>query len=445
MSLPGRHSIFWRLTGVLALFCLLLVSLRVDLGQVLLEATAHLPEASKQVLTRYAREAEAALREDGAEGVELYLQGLRAREQVWAVVVDEQLGSLSTQSLDEDERLRLNFIRSLDFRLGRPGGRPALYVPLETIEARLVIELPQRLNPRRHNQLWELLLQLGLPAALAVALGLLLYRLLIAPLASLRRQAASLSAGDLSARVGAEVAGRRDELGELARTFDDMAGRLENTVTFQRQLLRNLSHELRTPLSRLRVASDNEEDLQALRQRLDRELRCMERLIGDSLELVWLDTERPELSLEPIDIGRLWDVLREDACFESGWSLERLPCDLPPGCQVLGNLNGLAQALENILRNAIRHSPEQGVVRLGGRREGEHWHLWVADQGGGVPAQELETIFQPFTRLNAARPGGDGFGLGLAIARSMVQSQGGRLWAENGVHGLCLHLQLRSV
>lgn len=85
----------------------------------------------------------------------------------------------------------------------------------------------------------------------------------------------------------------------------------------------------------------------------------MERLIGNTLELVWLDTERPSMPVEAVEMEPLWDLLREDACFESGWSSERLPCELPAGVWVLGNLNGLAQALENILRNAIRHSPNR--------------------------------------------------------------------------------------
>jgi two-component system sensor histidine kinase PfeS len=306
------------------------------------------------------------------------------------------------------------------------------------------MELPWHLSPRRYSDLWNLLLQRVLPALLAILFGVVLYRVLIAPLVALRRQAAALSAGDLSARLGTTMTQRRDELGELARTFDQMAERLDGTVAFQRQLLRNLSHELRTPLARLRVAGDSEQDIAALRRRMAREVEEMEKLVGDALELVWLDTERPSLPLEEVDIVRLWDVLRENASFETGWPIERMPCELPADCRVLGNLNGLAQALENILRNAIRHSPQTGVVRLAGRREGRQWLLWIEDQGPGVPESELDTIFQPFIRLSAARPGGDGFGLGLAIARSMIATQCGQLWAENARPGLRLKLRLQG-
>ena len=113
-------------------------------------------------------------------------------------------------------------------------------------------------------------------------------------------------------------------------------------------------------------------------------------------------------------------------------------------CWVRGNLNALAQALENILRNAIRHSPPDGTVRLDGRRDGEYWHLWLEDQGGGIDEQDLERIFAPFTRLDGSRPGDGGFGLGLSIARNAVQRQHGSLWAENTGGGLRVHLRLRA-
>ncbi|MCE6984146.1 ATP-binding protein, partial [Pseudomonas frederiksbergensis] len=85
-------------------------------------------------------------------------------------------------------------------------------------------------------------------------------------------------------------------------------------------------------------------------------------------------------------------------------------CALEASCWVQGNLNSLAQALENILRNAIRHSPAGSVIRLDGRRQGDHWLIWLQDQGGGVAQSELERIFAPFTRLDGSRPGDGGFG-----------------------------------
>ncbi|CRM53762.1 Sensor protein PfeS [Pseudomonas sp. 24 E 1] len=105
------------------------------------------------------------------------------------------------------------------------------------------------------------------------------------------------------------------------------------------------------------MARDSEQDLAQLRERLGREIDAMQRLVEDSLQLAWLDTERAPLPQEDIQLQALWDMLRENACFESDWPASRLPCLLGTECWVRGNLNALAQALENILRNAIRHSP----------------------------------------------------------------------------------------
>jgi two-component system sensor histidine kinase PfeS len=219
-----------------------------------------------------------------------------------------------------------------------------------------------------------------------------------------------------------------------------MAERLRLSLGQQRLLLRTLSHEMRTPLARLRIAHDSELPPEQLRQRLDREITDMQRLLEDTLDLAWMDTERPQLPTEPVQVLSVWEALREDACFESGWDAARLPCSLDADCRVQVHLDSLAQALENLLRNAIRHSPEGGTVRLDGERDGDCWHLRLHDQGPGVAEADLERIFLPYQRLDGGT--GAGFGLGLAIARRAIELQGGRLWASNAHPGLCLHLRL---
>jgi two-component system sensor histidine kinase PfeS len=205
--------------------------------------------------------------------------------------------------------------------------------------------------------------------------------------------------------------------------------------------LRDRSHELRTPLSCLRVAAEGGLQGQSLTQRVMHEVQLMQRLVDDTLELAWLDTERPRLAAEPVDLEALWDMLCERACFESDWEPERLVYAVAPGCHLSCNLNALALALENILRNAIRYLPEAGLIRLCGQAQADEWHLWLEDQGPGVP-QQLAQIFLPFTRLNGARPGNGGFGLGLSIARSAIDGQGGRMYAENAHPGLRIYLHL---
>ena len=144
MSLPRRHSLLWRLAGALALFCLLLVSLHVDVGRELIEATFYLPESTRQTLKGYAREAETAWQEEGAPGVDTFLLRLQERERVWAVVVDSHKDSLSSQPLNTEQEQRLDFVRRLDFPVGRPGGTPSFYIPFAKSDARLVMELDRK-------------------------------------------------------------------------------------------------------------------------------------------------------------------------------------------------------------------------------------------------------------------------------------------------------------
>jgi two-component system sensor histidine kinase PfeS len=314
--------------------------------------------------------------------------------------------------------------------------------PNDPAAGSLVIELPQRFMPGQYRLFWRVVTNGLIPGLFTLLLCVGLYRLLVVPLNNLREQANAWRADQLNARLSTQTTSRSDELGELGRAFDQMSERLQSTVTLQQQLLRDLSHELRTPLSRLRVACDSEQSLTQLRERLGREVDGMQRLVEDTLQLAWLDTERAPLPEEDIQIQALWEMLTENACFESGWPPEQLQCAVDSACWVRGHLNTLAQALENILRNAIRHSPAGGIVRLDGRQEGDCWHLWLEDQGGGVAEQELERIFAPFTRLDGSRPGDGGFGLGLSIARNAVQRQGGSLWAENAGQGLRLNMRL---
>ena len=447
MSLPPRHSLFWRLALLQIGFCLSMIWLSQSWTQYVRDRSSYLPSETRVQLLQFASDAERSWRDGGREGVHRWQGAFREAQATWAVVVSPEMDSLSVQPLGLDDYARLKMVRGIDWRISRRSAEPpylSVPFPEHPDGGQLILRLPERLMPSTSMFLLQVVINIVVPGVLALVLCGLIYRLLIRPLKRLQAQANALRADQLGMRGGALI-DRRDELGELAQALDHMAERLQSAVSFQRQLLRDLSHEMRAPLSRLRAAADCECGADALSCRVTQEVKGMEQLIGGSLELVWLDTERPALPREEVDVGALWDILRDDACFESGWASERLPCHLPEQCRVSANLNGLAQALENILRNAIRHSPREGSVRLAGRLEGQHWHLWIEDEGPGVAPDQLEMIFRPFTRLNAARPGGDGFGLGLAIARRMVQLQGGELWAENLDPGLRLHLTLQTV
>ncbi|WP_447592947.1 histidine kinase sensor domain-containing protein [Aquipseudomonas campi] len=443
--MPNRHSLFWKLAVLLIGFSLAVIALTLFSGRLVGELTSYLSSESRSVLRSYAREAEASWQKHGAAGVDAFQDQLHEREGVWSLVLDRNLFPLGNRPVAEEQRTKLSFMRKLNWPMGRQSAEPrVLSIPFKDGRGQLVMPLPERFSPWGPRPLLYFIFQKLVPGVLALLFGIVLYRFFIGPLSRLREQANALSADDLNSRVGKPITARRDELGELGRAFDHMAERLQGTVHYQRRLLSDLSHELRTPLSRLRVASEREDDLPALRVRLEREIELMQRLVENTLELAWLDSERPRLVLEPINVRSLWGLLCEDACFETGWPVTQLRFELEDTCMVLANLNGLAQALENVLRNAIRYSPREGVITLSGHREGNAQWLCLRDQGPGVSEDQLGLIFEPFSRLDQARPGDGGFGLGLSIARSSIELQGGSIWAQNMQPGLAVHLRLKA-
>jgi len=443
--MPGRHSLFWKLAFLLVGFCLLMVWLSWSWGRYMEERNAYLVPYAQATLSGYAADAEHAWQQEGRGGVDRWLAQARSGEHSDMTVVGGTLQPLGNTDLTPVQLRHLTFLRGLEWPVSRRGSqRPWLRIPFPENPAAgsLVIELPERFVPGRYAVLWTCLINGLMPALFTLLLCVGLYRMLIVPLNHLRRQANAWRVDQLGTRLSRVTTLRQDELGELGRAFDHMSERLQGTVALRQQLLRDLSHELRTPLSRLRVACDSEVDPDALRQRLDREIDGMQRLVQDTLQLAWLDAERAPLASEAIQIQALWDMLVENACFESHWPATQLQCTVDASCWVQGNLNHLAQALENILRNAIRHSPTGGCITLQGHREGDNWHLWLEDEGGGVAEGDLERIFDPFTRLEGSRPGHGGFGLGLSIARNALAGQGGMLWAQNTERGLRLNMRL---
>lgn len=444
-NLPGKHSVFWKLACLLVVFCLLMIWLSWSWGRYMDKRTAYLTEEARSTLLRYAGEAEQAWQTGQQAGIDHWIYTMGPKEPGWIGVVGPGLQSLSSYPLSESESQHLTFLRGLDWPISHlKSTRPWMKIPFpgDRAAGTLIIELPQRFMPGYSQRIWRVVTNGLIPGLLTLLLCVGLYRVLIMPLNQLRAQANAWRADQLHTRLSSQTTSRQDELGELGRAFDQMSERLQTTVNQQQQLLRDLSHELRTPLSRLRVACESEQGVDALRERLSREVDGMQRLVDDTLQLAWLDAERALLPVEDIQVQALWEILTENARFESGWPSCRLPCLVGADCWVQGHLNSLAQAMENILRNAIRHSPPDGTVSLSGRREGDQWHLWIDDQGGGVAPEELERIFAPFIRLDGSRPGDGGFGLGLSIARNALRLQGGSLWAENVGQGLRVHLRL---
>jgi two-component system sensor histidine kinase CpxA len=264
-----------------------------------------------------------------------------------------------------------------------------------------------------------------------------------APLRRLRRLVDQFGRGDLTTRTHST---RKDEIGELSRSFDEMAGRIETLLSAERRLLQDVSHELRSPLTRLDVAVDlasTSDDPAEYLGRIKRDIGRLSVLVNELLQLTRAEGDPSAGNLEALPLDELLDGLVDDCEVEAaakGCLLARLNTN---PCVVSGQPELLRRAVENVVRNAIRHAPEESAVEISLERRGDVAAITVRDYGPGVPDHLLGAIFEPFVRVEGDRSRtSGGVGLGLAIARRAVDLHRGKISAQNAHPGLLVRIEL---
>ena len=257
------------------------------------------------------------------------------------------------------------------------------------------------------------------------------------PIRQLRGAFDAAAAGDLGVRIGDGMGGRRDELADLGRDFDHMTERLGHLVDGQKRLLHDVSHEMRSPLARLQaaigLARQQPERFEETLERIEREGLRLDSLVDELLTLSRLEAGVAGVT-EPVDMQELLEGIVEDARFEGAARQVGVELSATALPAVRANPELLQRAIENIVRNALHHSPPGGAVRIvAGMMEGR-LQVSVRDQGPGVSADALDKIFRPFYR-GAGQASGNGYGLGLAIAERVIAAVDGRIRAKNGESG----------
>lgn len=282
------------------------------------------------------------------------------------------------------------------------------------------------------------LLVVGLLGGLAFSATLAWY--LTKPIQRLRGGFGQLAQGNLGIRLQPQMGRRRDELADLALSFDAMATRLQQLITARESMLNMVSHELRSPLARLHLAvglaRQDPGRLDVTLERIELETRRLDEIVGEVLTLARVESGTPHME-DYLDLGSLAMAVAADAQFEAKPAGVEVEVDLKPDSSeswptVKGNAQLLRRALENVVRNALQHSASGSRVNISVRPQWaeKQFIIKVRDQGPGMDPGDLGTLFEPFVR-GRGRADGRGFGLGLNIAHKSVLAHGGTIRAIN--------------
>jgi two-component system sensor histidine kinase BaeS len=279
-----------------------------------------------------------------------------------------------------------------------------------------------------------LVLGVGLGGVVAAGVA----RPLTSDLAAVSSTARRVAGGDLSARTGIV---RKDELGVAARSLDEMIDKLERSEEERRNLLTAIGHDLRTPLSSMQAAVEAlqdgvAQDPAAYLRGLSHDLEHLTHLVNDLFLLSRIDAGRLELSPTELDLAELADEAVEAVSPVAARRRVRLLVEAPGRVGVTGDPAALGRVFRNLLTNAVRHSPEEGEVRVELTKFDSLVKTVVIDQGEGFPEGVRARAFDRFVRADDSRNReSGGTGLGLAIARAIVEAHGGTVAIEDGPGG----------
>lgn len=305
------------------------------------------------------------------------------------------------------------------------------------------IVLPRvRPFPRNHAQeqffertLTTLLLSAGGAALLAILLGVVLARTITRPVQELTDAAQRMAKGELGQSVRVQS---RDEVGDLANAFNQMSADLVRSDQVRRQMTADIAHELRNPLTVISGYLDamRAGDLPPTPKRLDavyEEIQHLERIVEDLRTLSLADAGALGLSRQDISprevLQRVANRFSQQAAQKKIALIVQADASLPAW-----NIDEarMTQVLDNLLSNALQHTPEGGEINLDAERRGDAILLRVRDTGEGIAAKDVPRVFERFYRGDQARSAEEGSsGLGLAIAKALVQAHGGKIWVES--------------
>jgi two-component system sensor histidine kinase CpxA len=311
----------------------------------------------------------------------------------------------------------------------------------------LIAELtPPALNERVPG---DILWTLKLGTIFSAFVCLLIAHYLTKPIERLRDATHELARGNLDIRAGENLGTRKDEIADLVRDFDIMAGELRNQIQSERNLLSGVSHELRSPIARMRLALTiaryaNEPERNEMLNRIEQDTVQLDSMLERILTVARLESGQLQPHFTLIDLNDVIDDVLHDANFEAAATGATITYHGTGEIKVTGDAGLLHSAVENLVRNAMFYSGREGKIEVTLAKVNDNAVITVRDNGPGVPDAALPLLFKPFYRVDDSRgTTTGGMGLGLAIVRNAVAVHGGSTVARNIVpHGLEVELQL---
>ncbi len=284
------------------------------------------------------------------------------------------------------------------------------------------------------------LIALTAASLVALALSALMSRRIVRPVRQIMEASRDIAQGDYSRTVPLpdRPLADLDEMGQLAHSFNQMAGQLAESDALRRQLIGDVSHELSTPLTVIKGSMEGLIDGvlppdAATFQQIQQEAARLQRLVADLQELSRVEAGSYNLHRRPLDLGALITDVSAGLRRQFDDKGVRLGMQLPPGLlMVEADSDRIAQVLINLIGNALQYTPAMGEVVVTAVRQQPNVCITIADTGEGIPAEHLPHLFTRFYRVDKSRArASGGSGIGLTIARHLVEAHGGRIWAES--------------
>ncbi|WP_394250220.1 histidine kinase sensor domain-containing protein [Vibrio profundi] len=421
---------------------IILVSILIVQGiaeKALMKALLKVPEHVKVDMLSLAQQANVLIEEGDMDE----LADWGNAQPYYLFVLDSENHPITHRDMHPHFEFKLRYLRNLDHQLDARVNKPIFGIELVKGNT-LVIQLPHQVHPAQYFPLYFSLIKALIALVILTLFSLIMARSLQQPLDRLREASRRLSMGDFSVSVTSELNSKTREFNELARDFDHMTNEIHSLAEKQRRLIRDVSHELRTPLARQNLAlhllrNKISEPEQALLDRLESETEEMNNLVGEILEFSRLENSRYDAQLTSIQL--------EQYC---SMQVGQMQADLKPGQTLVAALPSLTpmvhaderlllRVVGNLIGNAIKYAGEHANIVVNTYQlteRNEYSVITIEDDGPGIRDDQLERIFDPFTRLESARDKqSGGYGLGLAIVKEAMLMMNGQVIAENRKDG----------